>query len=70
MPPERHRAKAFLAFLRQIDRTTDPDLDLHIILDNSSNHRTPAVNDSKASAKTELLNDRAAPNASGDHGLQ
>ena len=41
---KRHRAKEFLAFLRQIDRTTDPDLDLHLILDNSSTHRTQAVN--------------------------
>jgi transposase len=39
----KHRAKEFLAFLRQIDRATDPLLDLHLILDNSSTHRTPAV---------------------------
>ena len=40
---QRHRAREFLAFLRQIDGSTDPDLDLHLILDNSSTHRTPAV---------------------------
>lgn len=40
---QRHRAREFLAFLRQIDRSTDSDLDLHLILDNSSTHRTPAV---------------------------
>ena len=41
---QRHRAKEFLDFLRQIDRTTPPELDLHIILDNSSTHKTPEVN--------------------------
>jgi len=32
-----------LAFLNQIDRAIDPELDLHVILDNSSTHKTPAV---------------------------
>lgn len=40
---KRHRAKEFLDFLRQIDRVTPKGLDLHIILDNSSTHKTPAV---------------------------
>ena len=40
---KRHRSKEFLAFLRQIDRSIEPELDLHIILDNSSTHKTPAV---------------------------
>lgn len=40
---QRHRAKEFLDFLRQIDRTTPNNLDLHIILDNSSTHKTPEV---------------------------
>ena len=40
---KRHRAKEFLDFLRQIDRSTPKDLDLHIILDNSSTHKTPDV---------------------------
>lgn len=39
----RHRAVEFLAFLRQIDATTPPELDLHLILDNSSTHQTPKV---------------------------
>jgi transposase len=39
----KHRAKEFLAFLRQIDASTDPDLDLHLILDNSSTHKTKEV---------------------------
>jgi transposase len=40
---KRHRAKEFLDFLRQIDRSTPKGLDLHIILDNSSTHKTPDV---------------------------
>jgi len=40
---QRHRAKEFLEFLRQIDRETPKDLDLHVILDNSSTHKTPEV---------------------------
>lgn len=39
----RHRATEFLAFLRQIDAQTDPSLDLHLILDNSSTHCTADV---------------------------
>ena len=39
----RHRAKEFLAFLRQIDRAVPKPLDIHIILDNSSTHKTKAV---------------------------
>lgn len=40
---QRHRAKEFLAFLQQIDRSTPSELDLHVILDNSSTHKTPAI---------------------------
>ena len=40
---QRHRAKEFLAFLHQIDRSTPPALDLHVILDNSSTHKTAAI---------------------------
>jgi transposase len=40
---ERHTAADFLAFLRYIDRHTPPELALHLILDNSSTHKTPAV---------------------------
>lgn len=39
----RHRAREFLAFLRQIDAATPADLDLHLILDNSSTHSTPKI---------------------------
>ena len=40
---QRHRAKEFLDFLRQIDRKTPKEQDLHLILDNSSTHKTPEV---------------------------
>ena len=41
---ERHRAKEFLEFMRQIERNTPKELDLHVILDNSSTHKTADVN--------------------------
>lgn len=40
---QRHRAKEFLAFLQQIDHAMPAELDLHVILDNSSTHKTPAI---------------------------
>jgi transposase len=40
---KRHRAKEFLDFLRQIDRSTPKELNLHLVLDNSSTHKTPDV---------------------------
>jgi transposase len=39
----KHRAREFVAFLDQIDRTTDAALDLHLIVDNSSTHKAPSV---------------------------
>src|SRR6202790_804056 len=39
----RHRAGEFLKFLKKIDRETLPNLDLHLIADNYSTHKTPAV---------------------------
>ena len=39
----RHRAKEFLAFLRQVDGEIPPEVDLHVILDNSSTHKTDAI---------------------------
>lgn len=38
-----HRAAEFLAFLEKIDRTVPKRKKLHLILDNSSTHKTPAV---------------------------
>lgn len=39
----RHRATEFLAFLKKIDAEVPADLDLHLVLDNASTHKTPAV---------------------------
>ena len=39
----RHRASEFLKFLNQIDASVPDELDVHIILDNLSTHKTPAV---------------------------
>jgi transposase len=39
----RHRAIEFKKFLQTLDREVPTDLDVHVILDNSSTHKTPAV---------------------------
>lgn len=39
----RHRAVEFKKFLERIDSETPPDLDIHLILDNSSTHKTSAI---------------------------
>lgn len=39
----RHRHQEFLAFLKQIERETPKDVDIHLILDNYATHKTPAV---------------------------
>jgi transposase len=39
----RHRAAEFLAFLKLIDATVPADLAVHVVLDNVSTHKTPAV---------------------------
>ena len=40
---ERQRHEEFLAFLKQIDRRTPKDLDLHLVLDNYATHKHPDV---------------------------
>jgi len=40
---KRHRHQEWLKFLRQIDRQTASDLDLHLIVDNYSTHKNPQV---------------------------
>ncbi|MCA1681432.1 MAG: IS630 family transposase [Actinobacteria bacterium] len=40
----RHRAIEFKKFLQTIDREVPADLDVHLILDNASTHKTPAIN--------------------------
>ena len=39
----RHRAIEFKKFLQRIDQQVPGDLDVHVILDNASTHKTPAV---------------------------
>ena len=38
-----HRAKDFVSFLRVLDKAVDDDLEVHVILDNLSTHKAPAV---------------------------
>jgi transposase len=38
-----HRATEFLKFLHQIDASVPTELDVHVVLDNLSTHKTPAV---------------------------
>lgn len=40
---DRHRAQEFIKFLNLINRTVPEDLDVHVVVDNSSTHKTPAV---------------------------
>jgi transposase len=39
----RHRAEEFKAFLMEIDKAVPDNLEVHIVLDNSSTHKTPAI---------------------------
>jgi transposase len=39
----RHRSEEFIKFLRCIDHQTPGDLDLHLVVDNSSTHKSPSV---------------------------
>lgn len=41
--PARHRAIEFKNFLATLDREVPADLDLHVVLDNASTHKTPAI---------------------------
>jgi len=38
-----HRAKEFKLFLREIDDNVPSDLDVHVVLDNLSTHKTPEI---------------------------
>ena len=40
---ERHRAQEFRKFLNLINRSVPEDLDVHVIVDNSSTHKTPEI---------------------------
>jgi transposase len=39
----RHRGKEFLKFLRQLGKEVPPDLEVHVVLDNYSTHKSAAV---------------------------
>jgi len=39
----RHRAEEFRRFLNVIDATVPAQLDVHVVIDNSSTHKTPAI---------------------------
>ena len=39
----RHRAAEFIKFLNLINRNIPPELEVHVVVDNSSTHKTPAV---------------------------
>ena len=39
----RHRAQEFRRFLNLIDASVPPHVDVHVVLDNSSTHKTPAI---------------------------
>jgi hypothetical protein len=39
----RHRAKEFIGFLNKIDTAVDKTLDLHLVVDNYSTHKTKRV---------------------------
>ena len=40
---ERHRAQEFRRFLNLINRSVPDDLDVHLVVDNSSTHKTPEI---------------------------
>jgi len=39
----RHRSSEFVEFLKQLDKSVPPELDVHVILDNLQTHKTPAA---------------------------
>jgi transposase len=39
----RHRAREFLKFLREVENNVPLDLDVHLVMDNYSTHKTPAI---------------------------
>jgi len=40
---DRHRAQEFRSFLNLINRSVPDDLDVHVVVDNSSTHKTPEI---------------------------
>lgn len=42
---KRHRATEFLNFLKEIDRCMPEGLDVHLVMDDYTTHKTPAIKD-------------------------
>ena len=42
---KRHRAREFRAFLDEVERNVPADLDIHVVMDNASSHKTRLVRD-------------------------
>lgn len=40
---QQHRAQDFVAFLREIDEHVEPELEVHVVVDNLSTHKAPPV---------------------------
>lgn len=40
---KQHRAEDFVAFLKEMDATVEPEIEVHVILDNLSAHKAPKV---------------------------
>lgn len=40
---QKHRSADFVAFLREIDQHVEPELQIHVVLDNLSAHKSPVV---------------------------
>lgn len=38
-----YRTKEFLSFLRQVNRAVPSDLDVHLVMDNDTTHKTAAI---------------------------
>ena len=52
---QRHRAQDFVAFLREIDASVEPGLEVHVVLDNLSAHRTPVCIDGCSSIRASIF---------------
>ena len=42
---KRHRAREFRAFLDEVERNVPADLDIHVVMDNASSHKTKLIRD-------------------------
>ena len=51
----RHRSQEFLAFLKKIDAEVPADLDVHLVLDNASTHKTPGRHWSRRIEMSRLI---------------